>query len=458
MKVTQVSLCPTAAAQAQGRPALTPELLAATGARYSRNNGGLEPILAKIDPNDLDKSVESIFRMVDYGHQSIADMAPVALFMDGLSLWLAYTIWSLCPLAGGQESSTRYIRLNRAGLPAAQELGVTPDHARPWREAMQCAFAAYEEALGFWQNYADVHPEALRLPASLLQDPSEKAQKQVARMRRNYAFDRARYFLPAAVRTNVMMVQSARAWVTLCAQLLSHPLPEANRLGRLITEELQLVTPRLVKYATERPSNRQELAQTLSLWKEVVPMSDLGEEAPPTPELEYLEAPGSHDYAASLAYHDNRYASVGAPLARMMVRFSWAAVAFGDIRDLNRHRSGTKWCPLAPVGFYGAADQARPEEQDALAALATKVAPLLNEQRRLLIDENWTFVYWILLGTQFPFEHTTTADKFLYEAELRTGLGAHYRYAEHLRAALGLWYHQFPQTRGLVLEGSAEPE
>nr|MDQ2730535.1 hypothetical protein [Armatimonadota bacterium] len=60
--------------------------------------------------------------------------------------------------------------------------------------------------------------------------------------------------------------------------------------------------------------------------------------------------------------------------------------------------------------------------------------------------------------TQYPFEHSTTADKFIYEAELRTGTGAHFRYARHLHDALELWYEKFPETRGLVLEGSAEPE
>ena len=89
MKTTLVSLCPTDAARAAGRSALTPELLAATGARYSRCNEGLESILARIDPERLDASVDSIFRMIDYGHQSIADMAPVAIFIDGISMMLA---------------------------------------------------------------------------------------------------------------------------------------------------------------------------------------------------------------------------------------------------------------------------------------------------------------------------------------------------------------------------------
>src|SRR5215470_19226158 len=123
MKVTQVAICPSESSLNAGRPALTPELLAASGARYSRNNEGLESILAKIDPTNLEKSVDSIFRMVDYGHQSIADMVPVAMFIDGVSIWLAYYVWTLCPTAGGQESSTRYIKLTSEGLIPAKRLG-----------------------------------------------------------------------------------------------------------------------------------------------------------------------------------------------------------------------------------------------------------------------------------------------------------------------------------------------
>jgi hypothetical protein len=77
---------------------------------------------------------------------------------------------------------------------------------------------------------------------------------------------------------------------------------------------------------------------------------------------------------------------------------------------------------------------------------------------RLLREADPSYIYWSLLGAQYPFEHTTTADKFIYEAELRTGLGAHYRYAKHLREALAHWYQQFPATKGRILEGSAEPE
>ncbi|HEY3417954.1 MAG TPA: hypothetical protein VGM23_13810, partial [Armatimonadota bacterium] len=61
MKVTLVALRPTEAALAAGRPALTPELLAASGARYSRNNEGLDAILARVDFAHPDQAVDGIF-------------------------------------------------------------------------------------------------------------------------------------------------------------------------------------------------------------------------------------------------------------------------------------------------------------------------------------------------------------------------------------------------------------
>ena len=68
------------------------------------------------------------------------------------------------------------------------------------------------------------------------------------------------------------------------------------------------------------------------------------------------------------------------------------------------------------------------------------------------------YIYFTNLGHQYYFEHSTTADKFLYEMELRTGIGSHYRYAKHCKDMLSLWYNRYPHTKGLIFEGTAEPE
>ena len=460
MRATLVSLSPTQAATDANRPSLTPELLAATGARYSRSNEGLEAILSKIDPTNPDKSVDSIFKMVDYGHASIADMAPVAIFMDGVTMWLAYHLWSLCPTAGGQESSTRYIRLTADNLPDPAELGIPTKLQDEWKSTMSGALDAYGKAIEFWEGVAEKNPKVTRIPEVILNDPSERARKVVARLKRNYAFDRARYFLPAALKTNVMMVQSARAWVTLCQQLLSHPLPEPQKLGELIRDELALVAPRLIKHAeakeTFQDSTDRFFEGVFQKAQEVG--NDWGWLVGEDEDKASLEVWGDEgeQFAADLAFHSNRYAFIGETLQMTPVRFGWHAIAFADIRDLNRHRTGSKFCDLVPSGFYCAEDQSKlnlpPSVVEAGQGATSRALEILAKNKQSY------GLYWFLLGSQFSFTHTTTADKLIYEIELRTGVGAHYRYAKHLHDVLMLWYKKFPATKSLILEGSAEPE
>jgi len=470
MKVTHVSLRPTEAALTAQRPSLTPELMAASGARYSRNNEGLQAILEKIDPANLDKSVDGIFKMIDYGHQSIADMVPVSMFIDGVSLWLAYHVWTLCPTAGGQESSTRYIEINPGSLLGTEVLGISMEDSAFWRKQMADCFKVYQECYAAWDGLARENPALMRIPEEVQNDDTEKGRKKLERMRRNYAFDRARYYLPSAACTNLMLVMSARGWVGLCQNLLSQPLPEARQLGGQIAEELRLVAPRLLRHATAKPyveaglEDYHKHLQELAIGLPDLHLQNSGAGAHPSvPYLQVMAPPGLRegDFTEDLKHHENRYAWIGPQLQRTGVRFGWEAVSFAEIRDLNRHRTGTKYCPFVPRGFYGAVEQIPAGDGAGLKLLRDSVETGRLASRAALErlrQGDPAYVYWTVLGTQVPFEHTTTADKFIYEAELRTGVGAHYKYAGHLREALQLWYARFPKTRGVILEGSAEPE
>jgi len=453
LRVTHVALTSTPDARAAGRPELTPELLSATGARYSRSIDGLDVILSKVDPNDMDAAVDRIFKFVDYGHASIADMAPVAMFIDGISMWLAYHIWSLVPTAGGQESSTRYIRIANDTLLDANATGASDTHRAS--EAMQI----YNDALAFWEQIAVASPDLVRIPAGT-------PPKAAARIRRNYAFDRARYFLPVTAQTNMMLVMSARGWVGLIQQLLASGLIEGERVAQSMRDELALVTPRLIRHArlvdgiaagirSVQDANAQSGLRTPTAL-----LSGFGEAADTA--FAHIDVPSDVTDASmteAFAFHDNRYGFVGDSLRRTAVRFGWEAVTMAELRDLNRHRTGTKYCPMLPLGFYCALDQV-PESVDPapLMAWADRGRELTLESRQGIAAGNAADIYKSLLGSQYYFEHTTTADKFIYEAELRTGTGAHYKYAKHLHDCLELWYKRFPATRGLVLEGTAEPE
>jgi len=462
LKATLVSICPTEAATQAGRPSLTPELLAASGARYSRNNEGLDAILAKIDWNNLDKSVDGIFRMIDYGHQSITDMSPVAIFIDGASQYLVYLLWAICQVVGGQESSTRFILMNREGLIDPQTLGIPEELRAEWSEYNERAFSAYHQALACWEHRLDETPQLARIPTSLLEATDDKSIAAVARMKRNYGFDRSRYFVPTGMGTNVMMIMPAREWAKLCRYLHSHMLSEAQQLGAMIMEELNLVIPRLLKHAVYDDETVDQIWDEFDEDRESLGNPSDLLEVYPTPYLDIMPARGTteEDVVKALKHHNNRYGPFGRAIRRMSVRYGVDAVTLGEIRDFNRHRTGEKFCPQTPLGFYCALDQCQddPETLKIITELHEVGVSSTRQAAKLLKAGDPTYAYWLLLGTQFPFEQTTTGNKAIYTWELRTGPGAHYRYADHFRCILELWYQQYPQTRGLIKEGLAEPE
>ena len=448
MKVTGLALVPPPSAA--DLPQVTPELLASVLARYSRSNEGLGAILEKVDIQNPDASIDRILKFVDYGHASIGGLTGgLAIALDGVSMWLAYKIFEIAQMADGQESSTRYITMDPANVPTAEEIGMPADLAPRWREVMDQAFSAYHAEYRRLDGLAEADPARVRAPAGA-------KPALLTRLKKNYALDRARYFIPFATRTNLGLVQSSRMWAQTVKQLDSLPQPEAREAARLIRDELLKQSPRLMRHSFAENSfaeqAKQEFEVSLQLGRERLSFAHLPDEvwvdvnraAPP-----WLAA--TQPVAEALRHRANRYGQQGVATRRMRVGFAWNNIALAELRDLNRHRTGNRYTPLVQVGFY------LPPEVDAAAH-----RPLLAEQmaltRELLERGSPAYVYSLLLGAQTPFEHSTHADKFIYEAELRTGMGAHFRYAEHLSAALAAFCAKVPGAREWIVEGTAEPE
>jgi hypothetical protein len=197
---------------------------------------------------------------------------------------------------------------------------------------------------------------------------------------------------------------------------------------------------------------RQELATSLRLGLARLSTAPLADEVwvkvdAETPPWLREEQP----VAEALRHRANRYGHQGTATRRMRVVFAWNNMAIAELRDLNRHRTGHRYTPLIQAGFYLPPEIGRTGHQ----ALLDEQAALTSE---LMKRGSPAYVYSLLLGAQTPFEHGTHADKFIYEAELRTGMGAHFRYAEHLGAALREFTNQVPAAREWVVEGTAEPE
>ncbi|MBM3855692.1 MAG: hypothetical protein FJ399_21490, partial [Verrucomicrobia bacterium] len=179
MRITGLALVPPPTAA--DCPRVTPELLASVLARYSRSNEGLAAILSKVDLANPDASIDRILKFVDYGHASIGGLTGgLAVALDGVSMWLAYKIFDLATMADGQESSTRYITMDAANIPPAEELGIPADLAARWRELNARAFAAYHAEYARLDALAMAEPGRIRLPAGT-------APAVVARLRKNYA-------------------------------------------------------------------------------------------------------------------------------------------------------------------------------------------------------------------------------------------------------------------------------
>ena len=448
MKVTGLALVPPPSAA--DLPKVTPELLASVLARYSRSTEGIAAILSKVDVSNPDASIDRILKFVDYGHASIGGLTGgLAVALDGVSMWLAYKMFEIAQMADGQESSTRYITMDAANLPTAGELGIPEDLADRWRDIMARSFAAYNAEYTRLDALSVAEPERIRFP-------KDAKPAVVARIRKNYALDRARYFIPLATRTNVGLVQTSRMWAATVKHLDSLPHPEARAAAVLIRDELMKQSPRLMRHSFAEKSfqeqARQELEASLQMGLASLSTEGLADKvwvsvdrsAPPW-------FPQAQAVSESLRHRSNRYGQQGQGTRRMRVSFAWNNMALAELRDLNRHRTGNRYTPVIQAGFY-LPEEIRREDHAAL------LRDQMELTRELMGRASPAYVYSLLLGAQTPFEHSTHADKFIYEAELRTGMGAHFRYAEHLSAALKLFLEQVPEAREWVLEGTAEPE
>lgn len=448
MKVTGLAVVPPPTAA--DLPRVTPELLASVLARYSRSNEGLARILDKVDVAHPDESIDRILKFVDYGHASIGGLTGgLAVAIDDVSMWLAYKLFEISPMADGQESSTRYITMDASNLPLSEEIGVPAELASRWQEVMGRAFIAYHNEYARLETLGKAEPERVRVPR-------DAKPAVVTRIRKNYALDRARYFVPLATRTSLALVQTSRMWAQTVKHLDSLPQLEARSAARAIREELVKLSPRLMRHSYAEPSfeeqARHELTISLRMGRERLSADALTDavwvnvsrDTPPW-------MPETQSVAEALRHRTNRYGHTGPAIRRMRVTFAWNNLAIAELRDLNRHRTGHRYTPLIQSGFYLPPEVPR-------APHAALLADQLALTRELLQLDSPAYVYSLLLGAQTPFEHGTHADKFIYEAELRTGMGAHFRYAEHLSAALHEFFKLVPEAQDWVVEGAAEPE
>lgn len=448
MNVTGLAIVPPAEAENEFK--VTPELLASVLARYSRSNDGIGTIMGKVDLANPGKSIDRILKFVDYGHASIGGLTGgIAIAVDDVSMWMAFKLFEVSQMCDGQESSTRYIAMDPQNVPSAEELGIPDDLKDEWKSFIEEGFACYEK------EYARLDALAQEDP-SVIGAPEGTPDKVLGRMRKNFALDRARYFIPVATKTNLALVMSARMWAQSVKHLASMPQIEAQQVAEALRVELMKFAPRLMRHSVAEQSFvaqcNQELDTSIALGKAQLSAGQLEDavwvqvDRSVPPFLSEDQSVGE-----GLKHRANRYGYCGTSIRRMRVSFAWNNMAIAELRDLNRHRTGHRYTPFIQAGFYLPEAVDRTMYQDFIDRQTAFVGKLLERG-------DASYLYGLFLGSQTPFEHSTHADKYVYEAELRTGLGAHFRYADHLSQTLKAFYEQVPEAREWVVEGTAEPE
>lgn len=410
MKVISVNL--EGNQRSQDAPSLSPEALAAIAARYSRSADGFDQLYSKyrsqLESGSEAEAIDSIFKFIDYGHASIGDMVPLPFFIDGVSMYLAYYLFSICPLAGGQETSTRYVSQ------------VTPMSASYLPEdlhdlySMSVDTTSYQESFSVWKKIAD----------SLFETERDK---------KNFAFDRSRYYLSFSTLTNVMLVQSGREWARVVRLLRSHYLPEFQELGDRIAEQLEIVAPRIAKHATSCDAfSGYLLDECANSWypSDMV----LGGRWYTESEVNIK----GRNVLNSLKFHTHRYSPFGHGVRLSQARFNIVGITVAELRDVNRHRPVEKFVNFFPIGFYGASDRLFIDVDSGVtseSAVFSQLLQLQQQAKKLIelvkgVDPKYA-PYLMPLGTQVSMHCSCSLAQLIYMIELRTGKGTHFRYRAH---------------------------
>ena len=447
---------------------LRPEVMAALFARFSRTGDGMEKILAdvkELDFNDENAMVNRILKFIDYGHASIGGLTGgIGVGTDQISMLEPYLAFFLQSKQDGQETSTRYCEFKAEGLAHPSDFNVPERFHNDWYQVMLEGFeisALVNKRLDF---IVSEKPELAGVP--------ENAPEKVAnRMKKNYGFDRARYTLPLPALTNFGLIMTAREWADTLKFMVASPIKRTREWAQDITDQMKKSVPNLMKHAGSRRMTGAYMKNFFERGVEYIKKNGVNTEYLPDEVFTNVQLPTKNGIidedkeigeriAKAFEGKENRYDIPKGYPQKINVSVYWNNMAFAEARDINRQRPCAKDTLFAPHGFYMA-----PEMEEAIKDLGlTERYKNLQDKRANLItnlanSENpESYVSAMFLGDQSPFELHTDAAHMSYVLELRTGLGVHFRYDDHMRQAFKKFEEQLPEWTKHVVLGTGEPE
>ncbi|VVB80407.1 Uncharacterised protein [uncultured archaeon] len=445
----------------------SPEVLAAIFARYSRNGEGITDILKGLEKTPVDKFQDAVWKWLDYGHASIGGLTGgIPTGVDRVSMLIPYLGFFLQPKQDGQETSTRYVEFKPEGLEKPSEFGIPERFHQEWYRVMLEGFAINKDLTAKLDELGKNNPELAKIP-------STANDKVRTRMIKNFGFDRSRYTLPVAGLTNFGMVMTAREWTQTIQYLDSFDIKSSRDLAGMLREGITEVAPKLMKHSFGTDRTRSFADDFLDrgvqyLLRNGVNTSQAQDEVivevhnPVRSGYIHPELTDEQLMDLSFKGKQNRYDFAKGLAEKTFVSILWNNMAIAEARDINRQRPCKKDTLLAPIGSY-MPDISVEEMKKGDGKLYQRYQRFLDDRAKLMTSilnsENpRAYTGCLLLGDQTPFELHTTGDHLAYVTELRTGIGVHFRYEDHMRRVHKQLTEKRPDLAKHIVLGKGEPE
>lgn len=380
---------------------LKPEANAMLQALYSRSPASVLDHLKKVEEKGADNFMASHY--VGYGHKSIGDCGTTTIFIENVSLLAAKAIQDW-PLYNGQEASTRYLDMAKQGY-------VVPFSDPQCDDLMDFCMAFYA------QLTTDLIAElVLQFPRK--EDEAENVYMRAIRAR---AFDIARGFLPAGVKTNLSWHTNLRQASDHLKPLRHHPLGEVRDLADMILVQLQEKYQSSFfhkKYEAEEEYLALCAQETYQNWF----TSGIGQD-----DLFVDDSLDDFYLRVMQELLKSRPAKAELPAQVRMcgeIYFQFL-LDFGSYRDLQRHRACVQQMPLHTIysGFHPwylaqLPSFLRPRAKEFLREFERRLYQL-----RLVTSEQ--LQYFIPLGYQMLVAMKANLPAAVYMAELRSSPHVH---------------------------------
>lgn len=262
-------------------------VVAWAGSRTSRSDDPFTQIFAEIQEayttGQYDAAGKLAKVFTGYGHASVADMAPVFLYINKIPINLAFWVFNHMSVGAGQELSTRFVELEDLGVDTPDFLlpleTIDPTAAQVIRDRWETLLTRSKENYHKWYGLVSGVYGQKFAPAE-----GEKPLKDSTLNARS--LDIARMWIPAGASTSMALLMSARSWVDMVSQLRGSKDKRIHELGEQIFAALNITSfpetadirnnlTGLTKYSEAKgtiPSNLTELDLAL---KNIETFSDL---------------------------------------------------------------------------------------------------------------------------------------------------------------------------------------